>query len=56
VDSPGIQYFGIQINDWDDLRAKLADLGQELPPVEDDRVMLTDPEGNPYAASTGGWA
>ena len=43
-------------NDWDDLRAKLADLGQELPPVEDDRVMLTDPEGNPYAASTGGWA
>ena len=56
VDSPGIQYFGIQINDWDDLRAKLADLGQELPPVEDDRVMLTDPEGNPYAASTVGWA
>jgi len=56
VDSPGIQYFGIQINDWDDLRTKLADLGQELPPVEDDRVMLTDPEGNPYAVSTAGWA
>jgi catechol 2,3-dioxygenase-like lactoylglutathione lyase family enzyme len=56
VKSPGIQYFGIQIDDWEDLRTKLAELGEELPEIVDDRVMLNDPEGNPYAVSTAGWA
>ena len=56
VKSPGIQYFGIQIDDGDDLRTKLAELGEELPEIVADRMMLTDPEGNPYAVSTAGWA
>ncbi len=56
VDASGIQYFGIQIDDWEDLQAKLAELGQELPPVSDGQVMLTDPEGNRYAVSKVGWA
>jgi hypothetical protein len=52
----GIQYFGIQVDDWDGLRERLSELGQELPPEGDGPVMLTDPEGNPYAVSKRGWA
>lgn len=55
LETSGIQFFGIQIDDWEELRTRLAEIGQELPPESDGQVMLTDPEGNLYAVSKAGW-
>ena len=57
IDRPGIQYFGVQIDDWEGTRARFASLGEELgdPPSAGTERMMTDPEGNRFAVSLEGW-
>ena len=57
IDRAGIQYFGVQIDDWEGTRARFASLGEELgdPPPAGSERMMTDPEGNHFAVSLEGW-
>jgi catechol 2,3-dioxygenase-like lactoylglutathione lyase family enzyme len=55
IGKDGIQYYGVQVDDWEQLRTRLREFGQELPDDEGQEVMLVDPEGNPFAVSSRGW-
>ena len=57
IDRHGIQYFGVQIDDWEGTRARFASLGEELgdPSSAGSERMMTDPEGNRFAVSLEGW-
>ena len=57
IGRPGIQYFGLQTDDWPAMQARFRDLGQELgdPPSDGEERMMTDPEGNVFAVSDRGW-
>jgi len=53
----GIQYIGIQIDDWDATAERLKDVGHSLP-IPQDRdaeVAMRDPEGNVIVLSQRGW-
>ena len=53
----GIQYIGIQIDDWDAAAERFKELGQPLP-IPSDRdaaVPVRDPEGNLLLVSQKGW-
>lgn len=54
----GIQYFGIQVEDWSATRARFKEIGLDLPPQTEKRgeVQVTDPEGNLLVLSEEGWA
>ena len=54
---PGIQYIGIQIDDWDAAAERLKEAGHTLPiPKDRDaQVPLRDPEGNLIVLSQRGW-
>jgi catechol 2,3-dioxygenase-like lactoylglutathione lyase family enzyme len=57
IGKPGIQYFGVQVDDWEATRARFKELGEELgdPPAPGEERMMTDPEGNPFAVSPRSW-
>lgn len=53
----GIQYIGIQVDDWGALSARFKAMGRELPPrpANDADLLLRDPEGNVLVLSERGW-
>ena len=57
IGRPGIQYFGIQVEDWSSTRARFNELGLDLqvPRGTETEVQVTDPEGNLFVLSKGGW-
>jgi catechol 2,3-dioxygenase-like lactoylglutathione lyase family enzyme len=57
IGKPGIQYFGIQVEDWSATEKRFQQIGLTLPAAEGetDEVKLRDPEGNLYALSQKGW-
>ena len=57
IGKPGIQYFGVQVDDWEATRARFKELGEELgdPPAPGEERMMTDPEGNAFAVSPRSW-
>jgi predicted enzyme related to lactoylglutathione lyase len=55
IDKPGIQYFGVQVEDWSQAKSRCKELGLELPDSKDSEVQLTDPEGNLFTVSQRGW-
>ena len=57
IGRPGIQYFGLQTEDWRAMQTRFRELGQELgaPPTAGPEAFMTDPEGNVFAVSERGW-
>ena len=57
IGRPGIQYFGLQAEDWRTMQQRFRELGQELgePPAAGQEVFMTDTEGNVFAVSERGW-
>jgi catechol 2,3-dioxygenase-like lactoylglutathione lyase family enzyme len=53
----GIQYIGIQVDDWDAQAERFKAIGRALPSPREPggEVMVRDPEGNLVALSTTGW-
>jgi len=53
----GIQYIGIQVDDWDALSERFKAMGRPLPsrPSKDVDVPIRDPEGNLLVLSEKGW-
>ncbi len=58
IGRPGIQYVGVQVEDWAATEARFEDLGIDLPSPKlgEHEVRLSDPEGNLYVISERGWA
>ena len=57
VGKKGIQYFGVQVEDWEGTSARFRDLGINLSPPRnpDGEVRMRDPEGNLFVLSQKGW-
>jgi catechol 2,3-dioxygenase-like lactoylglutathione lyase family enzyme len=57
IGRPGIQYVGIQIDDWASTEARFEEFGAQLPlpKAGETEVQLRDPEGNLYVLSEQGW-
>jgi predicted enzyme related to lactoylglutathione lyase len=57
IGKPGIQYFGVQVEDWAQAKSRFREIGMELPDPKglQTEVQLTDPEGNLFAVSEKGW-
>lgn len=51
----GIQYFGVQVADWQHARERFAALDINLPERAPAQVRLEDPEGNLFVVSQQGW-
>lgn len=53
----GIQYIGIQVDDWEALAERFKAMGRELParPADGSNVVIRDPEGNLLVLSERGW-
>jgi catechol 2,3-dioxygenase-like lactoylglutathione lyase family enzyme len=53
----GIQYIGIQVDDWDAQAERFKAMGRTLPTPRErgGEVVVRDPEGNLVALSTSGW-
>ncbi len=58
IEKPGIQYFGIQVEDWPSTQARFRAIGVDLPIPRgtETEVRVTDPEGNLFVLSERGWA
>jgi catechol 2,3-dioxygenase-like lactoylglutathione lyase family enzyme len=54
----GVQYIGIQIDDWDATAERFKAMGQtlEIPKDRDADVTVRDPEGNLLIISQKGWS
>lgn len=54
---PGIQYMGIQVDDWSATEARFQQMGQRLslPRGSETEVRVLDPEGNLLILSEKGW-
>lgn len=53
---PGVQYFGVRVEDLDETRRRFERLGVALPrPNADGEARAVDPEGNVFAVSERGW-
>ena len=57
LDRTGIQYIGIQIDDWASTEARFEEFGYDLPlpRAGETEVQVKDPEGNLYVLSEQGW-
>jgi predicted enzyme related to lactoylglutathione lyase len=56
IAKPGIQYFGIHVEDWAQTQKRFKEIGSDLPrPNADGEVRVTDPEGNVLIVSERGW-
>ena len=57
IDKGGIQYFGVQVENWSQLKGRFKDVGLELsyPEAGQSEVRFNDPEGNVFAVSEEGW-
>ena len=57
IDKPGIQSFGVQVENWSETKSKFKELGIVLPDPKPDQseVALSDPEGNLFTVSEKGW-
>lgn len=53
----GIQYIGIQIEDWQAMAERFKAMGRELPSPQhkDGQMTIEDPEGNLIVLSQKGW-
>jgi catechol 2,3-dioxygenase-like lactoylglutathione lyase family enzyme/uncharacterized protein YwbE len=52
----GVQYFGIQVNDFAGVKKRLQDGGVALSETVEDQIQFNDPEGNKVIISETGWA
>ena len=57
IDKPGIQSFGVQVENWSEAKSKFTQLGIELrdPKPGESEVAVSDPEGNLFTVSEKGW-
>ncbi len=57
IGKSGIQYFGVQVEDWSAAEARFKELGLDLPAPKgaESEVRMTDPEGNLFVVSGKGW-
>jgi catechol 2,3-dioxygenase-like lactoylglutathione lyase family enzyme len=57
IDKSGIQYFGVQIENWSQLKSRCEDIGLEFayPRAGESELRFSDPEGNFFAVSEKGW-
>lgn len=57
LDKPGIQYFGVRVEDWLQAKSRFKEIGLELPDPKgkETEVQVTDPEGNLFVVSEKGW-
>ena len=57
IDKSGIQYFGVQVENWSQVKGRFKDVGLELsyPEAGETEVRFNDPEGNVFAVSEKGW-
>ncbi len=57
IGKPGIQYFGVQVEDWIRAKSRFKEIRVELPDPKgrEIEVRVTDPEGNLFAVSEKGW-
>jgi catechol 2,3-dioxygenase-like lactoylglutathione lyase family enzyme len=57
LDRSGIQYLGIQVDDWASTEARFEEFGIDLPlpRAGEHEAQLRDPEGNLYLLSERGW-
>jgi catechol 2,3-dioxygenase-like lactoylglutathione lyase family enzyme len=57
IGKPGIQYFGVQVEDWAQAKSRFREIGMELPDPKglQTEVQLSDPEGNFFTVSEKGW-
>ena len=57
IDKPGIQSFGVQVENWSETKSKFKELGIELsdPKPGQSEVAVSDPEGNLFTVSEKGW-
>jgi len=57
LDKPGIQSFGVQVENWSEAKSKFKELGIELPDPKpgESEVAVSDPEGNLFTVSEKGW-
>ena len=57
IDKPGIQSFGVQVENWSEAKSKFKELGIELadPKPGESEVAVSDPEGNLFTVSEKGW-
>jgi len=57
LDRTGIQYIGIQIDDWASTEARFEEFGFDMPLPKEGQteVEVRDPEGNLYVMSQQGW-
>ena len=51
----GIQYFGVQVADWQNARERFRTVDLDLPASPPAEVRLEDPEGNIFLVSQQGW-
>ena len=57
IDKPGIQSFGVQVENWSEAKSKFNELGIELPDPKpgESEMRVSDPEGNLFTVSEKGW-
>ena len=57
IGKSGIQYFGVQVEDWSQTKSRFKEIGLEIPDPKrgETEVEVTDPEGNRFAVSEKGW-
>jgi len=57
IGRPGIQYFGVQVEDWAAAQKRFEDAGTPLPTLRpgETEARVRDPEGNLFVVSEKGW-
>jgi catechol 2,3-dioxygenase-like lactoylglutathione lyase family enzyme len=57
IGRPGIQYFGVQVDDWAAAQKRFEDAGTPLPNLRagETEARVRDPEGNVFVVSEKGW-
>ena len=57
IGRPGIQYFGLQVEDWSAAQKRFREVGAELPDLRPGQTeaRMRDPEGNLFVVSEQGW-
>jgi catechol 2,3-dioxygenase-like lactoylglutathione lyase family enzyme len=57
IGRPGIQYFGLQVEDWSAVQKRFKEVGSDLPDLRPGQTeaRMRDPEGNLFVVSEQGW-
>src|SRR6266566_6294899 len=57
IGRPGIQYFGLRVEDWSAAQQRFKEAGSELPDLRPGQTeaRVRDPEGNLFVVSERGW-